>query len=102
MADAAGMGHNTAMAEDTHWRIDRHIPLALIMAVILQTFVVAWWAAGVNNRLSNLEVLTGALTNMNTRMTSLEDRIGFMNEKLADIKHGVDRAFPLHAPPQKR
>ena len=42
---------------DRHWTVDRHIPLALIMAILFQTAVGVWWAATMQARVNALEKL---------------------------------------------
>ncbi len=34
------------------WKIDRHIPLALIVTVLLQGAVIVWWGSGMDSRLA--------------------------------------------------
>jgi len=44
------------MSDDKpHWTLDRRIPLALILAIFLQSGSAIWWAAGVSGRLGVLE-----------------------------------------------
>ena len=39
------------MGPDT-WKIDRHIPLALIVTVLAQGAMIVWWGSGVDSRLT--------------------------------------------------
>lgn len=52
------------MTGSDDWSIDKHIPIALILAILAQTGVGVWWASSVNS-----------LVNVNTdRITKLERR----------------------------
>jgi uncharacterized protein HemX len=45
--------HNpTAEERDVSWKIDRHIPLALILTVFAQGAAIVWWGSGMDSRLS--------------------------------------------------
>jgi hypothetical protein len=37
------------------WRLDKHIPIAVIFAIGLQTVGIVWWAAGLTNRVGMAE-----------------------------------------------
>ena len=38
------------MQADTAWHLDKRIPIALVVTILLQTSAIVWWAAGVNVR----------------------------------------------------
>lgn len=48
------------------WKIDRHVPLALIGAIMLQTAIAIWWAASFS------ATTTGRLDASDSRVTALE------------------------------
>lgn len=68
------------------WRIDRHIPVAIIFAIVLQTFGVIWWAAGIDSRVSVMEAL-----NLDSRMQTIEKDIPAIREKINNIEKSTDR-----------
>ena len=37
------------------WHLDRRIPLALIVAIIMQTFGFGWWMSAITGRIDTLE-----------------------------------------------
>ncbi len=41
-----------AEEQDVSWKIDRHIPLALIFTVFAQGAVIVWWGSGMDSRLA--------------------------------------------------
>lgn len=41
--------------EDVHWSLDKKVPLALIIALIIQTVGISWWAATLSSQVTYLE-----------------------------------------------
>lgn len=58
---------------EAHWTIERKIPAALIIAILVQSASAIWWAAGVN----------GSLTNQDERQSRIEQTV---KEQGAEIK----------------
>ena len=61
------------------WRIDKHIPIALILAILMQTGAGFWWASSINERVFMLERARDAGKNDGERLAVLESQT-------ADIK----------------
>jgi hypothetical protein len=38
------------MPDEGTWKLDRHIPIAVIFAMLVQTGGAVWWAAGISSR----------------------------------------------------
>lgn len=72
--------------EPTQWRIDRHVPLALIFAIAVQTLGAFWWAAGVSFRISDLEQRMSGSSQNGDRLTRLEVKFESALEALKEIK----------------
>lgn len=76
--------------EPTKWRIDRHVPLALIFSIIsaitVQTIAASWWAAGVSFRISDLEQRMSGSSQNGDRLTRLEAKSEYVIETLKEIK----------------
>lgn len=66
------------------WSIDKHIPVALIFAIAVQTGGALWWAAKVDSRISVLENNTTANNQLMERVTKVE-------EKVISVKEGINR-----------
>ena len=49
------------MAE-THWTLDRRVPVAIIFAILLQSAGAIWWAASIQGRVANNEGNIARLT----------------------------------------
>lgn len=70
----------------TKWSVDRHIPLALIFAIAVQTLGAFWWAAGVSFRINDLENRMSGSSQNGDRLTRLEVKFESALEALKEIK----------------
>jgi septal ring factor EnvC (AmiA/AmiB activator) len=77
------------------WKIDKHIPVAVILAIILQTFGAIWWASSVTTRIEALErsrhsqeIRTEA---HEKRVQIIEKDLPVIREKIENIKGTTDR-----------
>jgi hypothetical protein len=86
------------MEQDPNWHIDKHIPLALVGAIMLQTAAGVWWAATTSSRVDGLErdratavvaVDTAARNSsaISERMVKLETKFDGMADSLTEIKN---------------
>ena len=73
------------------WQIDRHIPLALIVTIILQTAAAVWWASSLNNRVSQLESFHEQSRPQESRLVIVEQRLGFIQETLKRIEDKLNK-----------
>ena len=68
------------------WVVDRHIPVATIFALALQTAAIVWWAAGMAQRVQELEAKVSGMTGYSDRLTRMETRLDGLKEGVAEIK----------------
>jgi hypothetical protein len=66
------------------WKIDKHIPVAVIVAMVMQTFAVIWWAAQLETRVNVLE-------NQLMQNTTLIDRVSRVEEKVSGLRESSQR-----------
>lgn len=43
------------MNNDANWHLDKRVPVAIIVALIMQTSGMVWWAAQASERLNSVE-----------------------------------------------
>jgi molybdenum-dependent DNA-binding transcriptional regulator ModE len=72
--------------DDKRWVLDRHIPLALIVTIVVQTFVAVWGASNLWARVGGLEREVATLTPKAERLIRLEEKLGSVQATLAEIK----------------
>lgn len=96
-----------ANGEDSQWHLDKRVPIALIFTIFMQSGAAVWWAAGINERMDQIErrqqaagqrsenqdnllvqqgqriaVLTEAVANTNRNLEKLSGEVGNTNELL--------------------
>lgn len=79
---------------DERWHIDRKLPIALIVTLVLtfsgQTFTAIWWASKTDSRIEALERQTTAAvpttTEQGTRLTRVETRLEAVQDGISEIK----------------
>lgn len=77
----------------TRWSIDKHIPVAVILGMLLQTAALVWYMASftsdTNNRLKNLEeyriTQAGDYKHIPEKIAKLEAQQSFTNLMLSEI-----------------
>ena len=42
--------------EKDHWSIDKRLPIATLVVLMLQSLAVVWWAASLDNRVATLTI----------------------------------------------
>lgn len=68
------------------WKIDRHIPLALILTIVIQTLVAVWAASNLWARVDNIERQMATFAPQSERLIRLEGKVESVKDSLAEIK----------------
>ena len=80
---------------DGQWHLDKKVPLGFLLALIVQTITLVWvgvaWKSDVDHRLQSLEKTDASRSDNGTRITVLEQNLGFIKETLARIERKLDR-----------
>ncbi len=72
------------------WKIDKHIPVAVIFAMIMQTFAVIWWAAQMEARVNVLELQTAQNNQVIDRVSRVEEKVSALRESSQRIEQKLD------------
>ena len=76
---------DTALAED--WHLDKKVPIALVGAIMLQTFGFGVWAENLNLRLANLEAQNPTTVTEFAKLESAREAAALqLNTVQGDIK----------------
>lgn len=82
---------------DTHFTLDRRVPLAVIITFALQTATVVWWAAGLAAKTTQLErqisVLESLIQNNTTRDVEYSIRIARLEERIIGMTSELGRVL---------
>lgn len=71
---------------DEQWHVDRKVPLAVIVTLMIQTGGFIWWGAKADERLSNLERRVEISAPQADRLTRVEVNLESIKESLTEIK----------------
>ena len=82
-----------SQAEREHWHLDKRVPLALIVALVIQTSGMVWWAATIQAegnareaRLLKLEQRTANDRAVGERLARVEERLAAQGEDISNIE----------------
>ena len=71
---------------DTSWHLDRKVPIALILTLIMQTGGIVWWGATMSARINALEEKAVVAGPQGDRLTRLEVKVETVQDGIAEIK----------------
>lgn len=79
--------------KEVGWHLDRHIPIALLMAIGIQTAGGFWWAATISANVSNMELRvakleTGAALTVaqGNQLAAMDAKMSSMQDSLKELK----------------
>jgi len=73
------------------WRLDKNIPIAVIIAFILQVIGAIIWITELDARVSNVEHQSTLLAPANEKFARLEERLDHIKEDTDSLKRQLDR-----------
>jgi len=71
---------------DDQWHLDKRVPIALILALALQSGTFVWWASSLSERVNTLERDRMATAPQGDRLTRVEVKIEAVQEGITEIK----------------
>ena len=72
------------------WTLERHVPLALIAAILLQTALALVWAGQMVQRIQYIEARTDFIDRTGERIARLEENVIFMRASLERLEQKLD------------
>jgi hypothetical protein len=74
------------MQQDREWHLDKKVPLALIVTLLVQSGAFIWWAAKADSRLDALERTSNASAPVIERVVRLETKVDAIGDSINDMK----------------
>lgn len=71
---------------DSSWHLDRKVPVAIILALLMQTGGIVWWGATASERLNALERKVDLAAPQADRLTKVETRLEAVQDGISEIK----------------
>lgn len=78
-------------SDESGWRLDLQIPVALLASMLLQSAVAVWWAAQIDSRVQVLEQQNATNTLLVERMSRVEEKILSLKESMQRVEGKLDR-----------
>lgn len=69
------------------WRIDKNIPVALLLTIALQMAIALWWAGGLDRRVAANEDALKALQNKMQATEAFRDDLATVKNDISWIKN---------------
>lgn len=86
------------MTQDRHWHLDRRVPLAMILAIAVQTAGVIWWGSSINERVNQLEARALVTAPQGDRITRMEVKLETVQQGIQRIERALERQLPVPVP----
>ena len=77
--------------ESKHWTLDRRIPIAVIIAIILQIGMALIWATDLDARVGYIEHQSSRYSGNNEKFARIEERLDSIKENVDSIKHQLEQ-----------
>jgi hypothetical protein len=77
--------------DETKWYLDKRVPLALILTIVIQTAGLVWWASNLTERVNSLERTQEATAPQADRLTRVEVRLESVQSGIDEIKRLIRR-----------
>lgn len=75
--------------EITHWRVDKRIPIALLVTLFLQIAAAIIWATQLNARVGTLEQEVVGTSDFGEKLARIDERLQNMKQDVEFIKREV-------------
>ena len=72
------------------WHLKREIPIALILAIVIQTVGMIWWAAQLDGRVTAVEGWVNENRRVEARLAVLESQLGDIKALLQRVESRLD------------
>jgi len=72
--------------DDRNWHLDKRVPVALIVTIVMQTIGIVWWAASISARVEVLERRLDEARHNQSRIVRLEANQNAVYQRLDRIE----------------
>lgn len=76
----------TEVENDAAWHLDKKVPIAMILAILMQTAGIVWWGATASERLNALERRADAVAPQAERLARVETKLEAVQDGILEIK----------------
>ena len=80
---------------DNAWHLDKRVPIALIFTIMMQSGAAVWWAAGISERMGQIERRQEAAgvrsENQDVAIADQSRKIAVLTEAVANTNRNLER-----------
>ena len=80
-------------AEITNWRVDKRIPIALLMTLFLQIAAAIIWATQLSARVDTLEHEASETSGFGEKLARIDERLQSVKQDVEFIKREIGNRF---------
>lgn len=77
--------------EGGEWHLDKRVPIALILTIIMQTMAAIWWAATMQSRIESLDKMIVSQGAQEGRLVRLEQITTMQTRTMERVENKLDR-----------
>lgn len=75
------------------WHLDKRVPIALVLAIMVQSAGMVWWGATLSARVATLEEKSVAGSGQPERLVKVETQVEGLTKTMDRIERKLDRAL---------
>lgn len=82
------VGAMTSRSEKSEkvWHLERGIPIATLLAMVVQTGAVVWWASGIDNRVAALEKNNSSTAWQAEKIIRMDEKLNGVQSSISELK----------------
>jgi hypothetical protein len=80
------------------WHLDKKVPLALIVTIVMQTATAIWAMSALSQRVTQIEMALSASTDQPARIVRVETQMEGVRDTLKEMNDKLDRLLGYPAP----
>lgn len=77
--------------DENGWRIDKRVPVAVILAIFIHIFGILIWASQLDARVDNMEKHVVGESAFNEKFARIEERLEHVKEDVSFIKNDMEK-----------
>ena len=98
------MTHNNKDQEEKNkgsWLLDRHVNIASLIGIMIQTGGFVWWAATMQARVEGLERDRGERPALSEKVVRLEENMIIVKDTLKDLNEKIISVYAVEETPKR-
>ena len=88
-------GNQRTVQYSEQWHLDKRVPIALILTILIQSAAAIWWAAGMTERMNHFEQRQAGVDGRNRmadELLSLQgQKVAVLSEAVANTNRNIER-----------